>query len=153
MRLAPPQEASGIPPRSFTGDRRPRVLVVEDNPVNQYLALRAVVVAASQRSRFVKRCAVRGGATRFPARDRLHSIRGWDTPKEASGATRRDRGSHWLHRRPLSAPASRCRLRGPLPSAIAAQVGGSQLELALECRDPENRSRRPTNARTRALRV
>jgi len=37
-----PQEASAIAHRSLTGERRARVLVVEDNPVNQRLALRVV---------------------------------------------------------------------------------------------------------------
>jgi two-component system, sensor histidine kinase and response regulator len=37
-----PQAASAIPERSLTGERRARVLVVEDNLVNQYLALRLV---------------------------------------------------------------------------------------------------------------
>ena len=37
-----PQEARAIPQRSLAAERRARVLVVEDNPVNQHVALRVV---------------------------------------------------------------------------------------------------------------
>jgi len=39
---SPPPQVRPIPHHSFTGDRCARVLVVEDNPVNQHLAIRVV---------------------------------------------------------------------------------------------------------------